>query len=266
MTTIKGVLHVHSTWSDGEFTLAELRERFVAAGCRFAFVTDHANYFDAQRAAAYAAECASLSDDRFLFVAGLEYGCRNRMHVLGFGVADPLESDEPEPVFAHVRARGGVVVVAHPADAAFAGIESFGVLPDGIEAWNSKYDGRYAPRAATFALIRRLQQRAPALRAFYGQDLHWRTQFGGLFVEVTCAEPTRALLLESLRNGAFVGVKGDLRLPSDGAVSPSLLATFERAHARSQRLRAAIKSVRRAAGRFADRVPKPVKAQLRRLF
>lgn len=266
MTTLKGVLHVHSTWSDGEFTLAELRERFIAAGCRFAFVTDHANYFDSGRARQYAAECASLSDDRFLFVAGLEYGCRNRMHVLGFGVTEPLESDEPEPVFAHVRSRGGVVVVAHPADSAFSWIESFAALPDGIEAWNTKYDGRYAPRAATFALVRRLQQRAPDLRAFYGQDLHWRTQFGGLFVEVVCADPGRAALLDALRNGTFVGVKGDLRLPADGVVSPALLATFERAHARSQRLRAAIKSMRRAAGRFADHVPKPVKAQLRRLF
>lgn len=263
---LRGVLHVHSTWSDGEFTLAELRERFVAAGCRFAFVTDHADYFDATTAAAYADECESLSDEHFRFVAGLEYGCRRRMHVLGYGVTVPLASDEPEPVFDHVRRHGGVVVVAHPATDAFPWIESLATLPDGIEAWNSKYDGRYAPRAATFALVRRLQKRSPALRAFYGQDLHWRTQFGGLFVELEGEAADRAALLEALRRGAFVGVKGSLRLPSDALLAPDLLASFDRAHARSQRLRAAIKSVRRAVGRLADHVPRPVKAQLRRLF
>jgi hypothetical protein len=35
-------------------------------------------------------------------------------------------------------------------------------LHRGIETWNSKYDGRYAPRSGTFALLQRLRQRAPA--------------------------------------------------------------------------------------------------------
>ena len=39
---LRGALHIHSTWSDGEFTLSELRHILVGAGCRFACVTDHA--------------------------------------------------------------------------------------------------------------------------------------------------------------------------------------------------------------------------------
>ena len=83
-----GVLHLHSTYSDGEFSLAELRRLFCAAGCRFACVTDHADAFDSDgQLDAYRRECDALSDDRFRFIAGLEYTCVDRMHVLGYGVS-----------------------------------------------------------------------------------------------------------------------------------------------------------------------------------
>ena len=86
---LQGALHIHSTYSDGELTLAELRQVFVAAGCRFACVTDHAEAFDDARLEAYRRECDEQSDDRFRFIAGLEYTCEGRMHVLGYGVTTP---------------------------------------------------------------------------------------------------------------------------------------------------------------------------------
>ena len=71
---LQGVLHIHSTYSDGEFTLAELREIYLAAGCRFACVTDHADAFalDPERLDAYRRECDARSDERFCFIAGLD--------------------------------------------------------------------------------------------------------------------------------------------------------------------------------------------------
>ncbi len=52
----KGAIHLHSVYSDGEFTLAELREALVAAGCSFACMTDHAEYFDRLMTRDYVAE------------------------------------------------------------------------------------------------------------------------------------------------------------------------------------------------------------------
>src|SRR5262245_9182741 len=69
----KGAVHIHSTYSDGEFTLAELRQVFRTAGCDFVCTTDHAEDFDENKLRAYADECTSLSDDHFRLVAGLEY-------------------------------------------------------------------------------------------------------------------------------------------------------------------------------------------------
>jgi hypothetical protein len=265
---LQGVLHIHSTYSDGEFRLAELREIYLAAGCCFACITDHADAFasDPQRLDDYRRECDERSDDRFRFIAGLEYTCDDRMHVLGYGLTSPIDSTDPERVIAEIRARGGVAVVAHPKDAAFAGIEQFDPLPDGIEVWNSKYDGRYAPRPGTFALLARTRRRRSDMRAFYGQDLHWRKQYRGLFTLVDAGALDRGSILAALAAGRFAGLKDGRCLPSDGVLEPSLLAEFARAHERSQRIRAWTRRVKRWIDGAGVGVPRPIKAQLRRIF
>ena len=96
------------------------------------------------------------------------------------------QSSDPEEVIRHIAAQRAVSVIAHPKNDFFPWIESFDTLPLGIETWNTKYDGRYAPRPGTFALLQRLKQRAPEMHAFYGQDLHWKKQYRGLRVVLDC--------------------------------------------------------------------------------
>jgi hypothetical protein len=265
---LRGALHLHSTYSDGDLSLPELRALYVGAGCRFACVTDHADAFvgDASKLDAYQSECERLSDERFRFIAGLEYTCVDRMHVLGYGVTTMIDSTDPERVIARIGALGGLAVVAHPKDEAFATIEAFATRPAGIEVWNSKYDGRYAPRARTFALLRRLQQQSPDMRAFYGQDLHWRRQYRGLFTCVDCDTPARADVLAALAAGRYAGMKDDLLLSSNGALPAELLAAFEQVNTRSQRIRRSLTTVHRWLAGLGVAVPRPLKAQLRRLF
>ncbi len=263
---LNGALHVHSTYSDGELTLRELRDAYRALGCAFVAMTDHAEAFGVERLERYRAECAALSDDEFTFIAGLEFSCLNRMHVLGMGVTELATSRDPQAVFAHVKSHGGVSVIAHPQDSAFATIESFGVLPSGIEVWNSKYDGRYAPRVGTFDLLTRLRQRRPDLRAFFGQDMHWRRQFRGLFVEVKAASSDAAALLQALARGDFAARKGRLTLPSNGQLAPALRTRFAEVHVRSERIRHLVKKARGLVSRFGVPVPPSVKSHLRRIF
>jgi len=263
---LRGALHIHSTYSDGEFTLAELRDRLIASRCAFACVTDHADYFDDATLAAYRDECDRLSDERFRFIAGLEYGCVDRMHVLGYGVTVPVASIQPEVVIRHIQAAGGVAVVAHPKETALPAIEAFTPRPDGVEVWNSKYDGRYAPRAATFDLLHRMRTRSADVHGFYGLDLHWRRQFRGLFTDVDAATPDRTVVLTALAAGRFVGVKDGTTLPSDGALSGVQRAAFERVHRRSRRLRTWTRSIKKMIDRVGVVVPRPIKAELRRFF
>jgi PHP domain len=262
----KGAIHLHSVYSDGEFTLAELREALVADGLSFACLTDHAEYFDRLMARDYVAECASLSDDRFRFIPGFEYPCYEGMHVLGLGVTEAAGTRDPQKIIRLIARRGGVSIIAHPKDECFEWIETFCELPDGIETWNSKYDGRYAPRVATFQMLERLRRRKPEMRAYYGVDLHWRRQHRGLLNLVRCRSNSCEEILGAFARGDYQGVKDDLALPPDGRLPESLLASFQVAHARSARMRRSVKMVKQALKRCGVNVPAPLKAHLRRIF
>jgi hypothetical protein len=263
---VKAVLHAHSTYSDGEFTLSEIKQTFSEQGCSGICMTDHAESFDEARLAAYVRECATLSDEQFSFVCGLEYECEQRLHILGLGVTALAHTKDPQRVIRHIEEHGGLAVVAHPKNSMFPWIESFDVLPLGIETWNSKYDGRYAPRPATFDLLLRLRHRRPGMRAFYGQDLHWRKQFRGLFTQLECASCTPQAILGALSAGAYTGVKDDLQLPSSGELSPELAGRFAAQHARSDRIRSFFKTGKKAIDSLGIPVPASIKAQLRRIF
>jgi hypothetical protein len=263
---LKGAMHVHSTYSDGEFTLAELRRVFLDHGCSFVCITDHAEYFDPDKLRQYQEELHALSDQDLFFVAGLEFRCEQEMHILGYGATGLIDSQNPETVIRQIDAQGAVSVIAHPKNDHFEWIEKFETLPRGIETWNSKYDGRYAPRPGTFALLQRLRQRKPEMHAFYGQDLHWKKQFRRLFVQLDSAATDAQGILTALATGVYSGVKGELVLPSSGILDQELLTRFADANASSNRVWKLLKRGKQTLDRVGIRVPASVKAQLRRIF
>lgn len=262
----KAAIHCHSTYSDGEFTLAELRELFSGAGYDLVCMTDHAESFDHDKLQAYVEECEELSDDRFRFIAGLEFECERRMHILGYGVTALADSTAPQEVITHIEKAGGVSVIAHPGDSMFDWIETFGVLPTGIETWNSKYDGPLAPRPRTFRLLNRLQQRKPDMKAFYGQDLHWRKQYQGLFNLMDCQSAERSDVLEAFRKGSYHAVREDTELPSSGHLTESLLSEYEKVNAKYMRKQKMFKRAKKMSGIVGKSLPAPVKAHLRKIF
>jgi hypothetical protein len=263
---LKGAMHVHSTYSDGEFTLPELREAFLTEGCSFVCLSDHADYFNDESVRQYAEDLERHSDDRFRFVMGLEYTCERNMHILGYGASALATTRDPQVVIQHIRGQGAIPVIAHPKDEFFPWIETFATLPKGIEAWNSKYDGRYAPRPGTFALVERLRQREPQMQAFYGQDLHWRNQFRGLFVLLECGALNSSAILAALNRGAYRAQKESLQLDSTGVLSDELKTEFARAQLRSRRVWQFFKNGKAMLDRAGIRVPQSLKAQLRRIF
>jgi hypothetical protein len=263
---VKGAAHVHSTYSDGEFTLAELRRVFLDEGCAFVCMTDHAEYFDADRLRQYIEECQSLSDEKLFFVPGLEYECEKRMHILGYGATHLIDSKDPETVIGQIELQGAVSVIAHPKSEFFEWITSFKTLPQGIEAWNSKYDGRYAPRPETFTLVHALRERRPEMHCFYGQDLHWKKQFRGLFVQIDSAPANAQGVLTALAKGSYQGMKGELVLPSSGLLDQQQVSQFASRHAISYRLWQLLKRGKQVLDRCGIGIPESLKSQLRRIF
>jgi hypothetical protein len=188
------------------------------------------------------------------------------MHVLAYGVTSPVATEDPQEVIRHIKSENGVAVIAHPMDSAFDWIESFETLPNGIETWNTKYDGRLAPRPATFALLNRLQRRRPEMRAFYGMDLHWKKQYRGLFTIVAGNDLAHGRIIAAMALGDYFAAKGGLELPSCGRLAESVLNDFERTQQRYARKRRIISKTKKLIDRFGVRLPAPLKAQLRRIF
>lgn len=262
----KGAIHIHSNYSDGEFSLRELREIFASSGCDFVCTTDHAEAFGRSKLNSYIRECQSLSDEKFSFVPGLEYECQNRMHILGYGMTSLATSQDPQCVIRQIEEQGGISVIAHPKTTAFPWIETFRVLPTGIECWNTKYDGQYAPRLETFSLLESLQARKPSLLAFYGQDLHWKKQYRGLFTAFSKSISTQKGLLEALSKGEYVCRKNNIVLPSNGKLSKPIMDRFARARKYSDHVRHAMKVAKELADKLGLPVPARLKGQLRRVF
>ena len=212
---LKGALHVHSTYSDGEFTLAELRRTYEDDGCAFVCMTDHAEALDPDKLRQYVDECQALSDERLLFVAGMEYECERRMHILGYGATERVDSQDPETVIRHIEEQGVPSVIAHPKNDFFDWIRKFETLPLGIETWNSKYDGRYGARPETFRAAPGIAaaQTGNALLLWSGSALEKAIPW------VIHADRLRSHSQEhsgGVGQGAFTGIKGELslRLPA----------------------------------------------------
>ncbi len=103
---VGGVVHVHTTLSDGGGTPEEVVAEARRAGLSFVALTDH-NHLDAKPLEGYR--------DGVLVVVGTEVST-SAGHLLGLGLPDPVYrfSDDPTDALSDVRDAGGVAFAAHP--------------------------------------------------------------------------------------------------------------------------------------------------------
>jgi len=104
------------------------------------------------------------------------------------------------------------------------------------------------------------------VRAFYGQDLHWKRQYRGMMNRLQADRSDRTAVLDALKAGQYLAEKGELQLPSNGVLSPAQLREFGRVHGRSRRMRGWMTQTKRWMEGIGLRVPGSVKTQLRRIF
>src|SRR5436853_7435614 len=109
-------------------------------------------------------------------------------------------------------------------------------------------------------------RREPQMRAFYGQDLHWKRQHRGLINNLQTDSAAREAVLSAFERGDYFAVKGDIELPSSGVLSAELMTRFGDINGRYARKRQLIKRAKKLIDRVGLRLPAPVKAQLRRIF
>jgi histidinol phosphatase-like PHP family hydrolase len=215
---MRGVLHVHSIFSDGEESLERVVQTFRESGVSFAAVSDHAEVFDEERMQEYVALCAALSDDHFLVIPGLEFALKGgSIHILGYGISQRVRATTMEQLVEGIHSAGGIAVLAHPPVGSINMIGAIKGKLDGIEVWNGRYDGTVAPRADSFQLLRRIRSSNVKAAAYCGIDLHKIGQARKpIYVEVETDKLEREAIINALRSGCFTVRGNNMVIPSSG--------------------------------------------------
>jgi predicted metal-dependent phosphoesterase TrpH len=199
-----GIIHVHSKFSyDGKNTLEELAS--FAKERRYAFVgvTEHSDFITEQIMTSLVKECRRLSDDQCLLIPGIEFTCKENLHILGVGVEHLTDVDDPIAVAKFIGVQGGVAIVSHPSRYDYhipTGLEAH---LNGIEIWNASYDGRFVPNDQSIKLWQALRSQNRALLGFGGQDLHQIKPYGHVKITVFCDALEEGAILQALKEGAF---------------------------------------------------------------
>ncbi len=137
MYNYPGNIHIHSTYSDGSGTVAEIAQAAADAGLSYIIICDH------QTLAALQEEAMSRG---VLVLAGMEINIEKN-HYLGLNLQSPVDSNDNQPqgVIDQVNKQGGFGIIAHPFDRGSRYIEKGKAFPwrdwpvfgfTGMEIWN----------------------------------------------------------------------------------------------------------------------------------
>lgn len=210
---IKGVCHVHSKYShDGEIPLAELKEYFKQKGFQFLLLTEHLQDVSEQKIQQIIDDCRSLSDSEFILIPGLELDDNNK-HFLIIGI-DGSQNSTEELIKRSLPNK--IVIWAHPFFIGMPGDEEILVYPiDGLEIWNSVYDGKKFPRWQSLKLLEKLRHKMK-IYGFGGIDFHRFSHAGGPFLLLEAQNLSQDDILKNLQAGDYSIKNGDLAVGPEG--------------------------------------------------
>lgn len=217
-----GVVHVHSDYShDGRDSLEELRAFAVARRLRFIGITDHAEDFDAAKYERLHQECARLSDEAVMLVAGLEFRFEGYkgVHLLALGLTRWVQPRTFEEFFDQTAGSVGLTIAAHPVLYRWTPPAVVAEKIDAIEVWNAAYNTRYLPDPRAMRLLESIRLRRPGVVAVAGLDQHDARNDRGTRIHLTAGQWTDPLV--EMRAGRFENSGWRLRFDSHAALSPS---------------------------------------------
>jgi histidinol phosphatase-like PHP family hydrolase len=204
---IKGLLHVHSNFSDGELSLREIKEKAQRLGMRFVFMADHLSWIEDQsRFEKFLKECQKYSDEGFLMIPGYEVETKEGFHVLVYNVKSLVKNHLSFiDLFNFFSERkDSFFVLAHASQAPKRPPQTFFEKIDGVEVWSSKYDSRYAPNLRSLKWAKEEN-----LLSLVGSDAHGSAGLKKLWIELNVEKLEVKDIINSLKKKDFL-VKNNL--------------------------------------------------------
>jgi len=226
--TVSGISHIHTDFSyDGESSLEEVAKLAKKKGHSFLLLTEHNDDFNDGKMERFVAECEQLSTGEFIIIPGLEINCDFGRHLLGIGVRRYIPMAGPDEVIGQIRQSGGLAVFPHPGLYQFRPfLKSVNNL-NGIEVWNNRYDGKYAPNLRSLELLKDLRIKNPGIFAYAGLDLHSTSKFDCLCLKIELAELTETEILSSLKAGEFRLLRKRTEIDSTGDITKTQKLIFD---------------------------------------
>ena len=170
-------------------------------------MTEHAESMDEDKIKEFVSECKALSDDNLVIIPGLEFICDNNLHILGLGIEKNFVGSDPEGIIDQIHANNGLAVLAH--------IKIYDSIPikklrnlDGVEIWNSRYDGRFAPPLKHFSILKKFREENNNILGYGGIDLHNDYEFGKLSICLNLEEMSSRNVVDALKKGNFYFTNG----------------------------------------------------------
>jgi len=197
---IKGFLHIHSNFSDGELSLKEIKERAKKMKGSFVFLSDHLEFFDSsQKMKRFLEECEKLSEDDFLMIPGFEISPKNNFHILLYNINRPipcaLTVDNLKDF--HVK-ENELLILAHGSSYFKKPLPEFLKRKiHGVEVWNARYDSLLAPNLNSFKYLD--DSKIPLI----GLDAHNALSFKNFYVQMEVEELKINYIIENLKKRNF---------------------------------------------------------------
>lgn len=264
MSTVRGVAHVHSTYSfDGCLNLHDLAGFFQERGIDFVLMSEHVETLDTDKINAFISDCKTCSNEKFLLIPGIEIDALN---ALFFGV-------QPVNIWAHIEhlaqqlaAGGALVAVSHPVKVKKSVPQITASMVEGVEVWNSRHDGKLAinNRIVRFWLELRKSLGRP-LVPLCGIDFHNRDDFVPLVFELTCERLDQAEIMAAIRAGRHRIVHSNKPVPLD-FTSGELAPLYRMRSLLYRSVYEAVYGVHRAVRRVGLKAPTGLRRLLRRVF
>lgn len=204
---------------DGKMTLEELVSFLKGKGYDYIAITEHSYDIDNESMKRLVEDAAELSSDDFLIIPGIEFRCHGWVDIIGYGVVQKCDSEDPVEVINHIHNHGGVAVFAHPNVRDYPIDNHWVAILDGCEIWNVSNEGKHLPQSGGVKMFRRLARANGSLLAFTGLDLHRTESYWDLSAETYVAERSREGVLEALKTGEFRSVSPLFSVDSSGKIS-----------------------------------------------
>ena len=170
---IRGVIHFHSNYSyDGCDSIDDIVAFLKKRGCSFLFLTEHDDDFDQEKMDRFIRDCERISSSDFLIVPGIEFRCKNKVHILGLGIKNFIKVNDPCQAAEKIKAFGGRAVIAHPMGYLDHISEKLIRIVDGVEIWNGHKDGKVAPDYRIIREYSKWLSVNPGISSLCGADHH----------------------------------------------------------------------------------------------